>query len=164
MDVILEVLGERKCLDTHPPVLTLDRVIITVDQDGRYYYSGGAPNPYTVQVDWCHYKIVGEGQVDVQVARLLPPTWGFRFRPKTHVGYLPTAIFDGSGFMNGVEVALGADMLYWRSLNLGATVGFRGVSIGPGYDVTKNFGVWAGYEVTYLAPHHGAIAGIWFAF
>jgi hypothetical protein len=164
MQTIVEVLKERKCLDDTQPVLTLQPVVITVDEEGRYYYSGAQPHPYQVKLDWCHYKITGEGQVDVQVAQKVPATWGFRFRPKAHLGYLPARLLVGSSPAGGVEAGLGADFLYWKSWNLGATVGIRGVSVGPGYDITRNFGAWVGYEAAYQYPFHNVVAGIWFAF
>lgn len=163
MQKIIKVLQERQCLDETPPTFTMDPIRVTVDQEGRYYYTGSVPKPYQVSIKWCHYTIMGIGKVELDVAIRTPEVWGTRFRPKAHLSYLPIPTLQGN-WPNGIDVGVGADFLYYKSLNLGALVGMHGVSVGPGYDLTKNFGLYGGYEVQWLAPHHGLALGAYFAF
>lgn len=161
---MVKVLDERQCLDKSTPVLTMDPIVIVTDEEGRLYYSGSHPHPYNVKLVWCHYTIQAEGKVLVTVAQNEPSEWGFRFRPKAHLGYLPFRAFREYELNEGVDAGLAADFLYYQWINLNAYVGFRSVGSGIGFDVTKNFGVLLGYGLTFTAPHQNLYSGIYFAF
>ena len=162
---MLKVLEERQCLDQTPPTLKMDPIVIVTDEAGRVYYSGDEPIPYTLTLDWCHYSIEAKGKVNATVAMKEPKTWGFRFRPKAHLGYIPLRpLFDGNTAADGIDAGLAVDFVYYKFLNLNAYAGFRSVGIGPGVDITKNFGGILAYSLAYTEPHHGLYAGIYFAF
>lgn len=161
---IVKLLDERQCLDKTTPSLKLDPVTIVTDSKGRVYYSGSQPRPYTVEMKWCHYTIQAEGSLEVVVAQTEPPTWGFRFRPKAHLGYLPFRILREHEFSEVVDAGLAVDFLYWQWVNLNVFAGFRSVGSGIGVDVTDNFGVLVGYGLSYEPPYQSLYSGIYFAF
>lgn len=163
---MLKILEERKCLDQTIPVLKTDPILVVTDEDGRVYYSGNDPIPYTLTMDWCNYHIEAEGEINVTVAMKQPKTWGFRFRPKAHLGYLPLRplVLDNVTAADGVDAGLAVDFVYYKFVNLNAYAGFRSVGVGPGVDITKNFGGMLAYSLSYTEPYHGFYAGISFAF
>jgi len=177
---MVEVLREKKCLQTTKPTFELDPVTIVVDRDGRIFYSGAAPHPYTVKMDWCNYQATAEGHVDVVAATLTPPIWGFRFRPKAYMGLLPGEAFyriaensvaelagedtESVGFADVFDAGVMADFLYYDWLNLNAAVGFRSFGGGLGADLTSNFGAYVGYANTWGTWHHNVNVSLWFSF
>jgi hypothetical protein len=162
---MVQVLKERKCLDDNPPSFKLDPVVIVTDEDGRVFYSGAKPEPYTVKMTWCHYEVEAQGEVKVVAALGEKSEWGFRFRPKAHLSYLLNQPFhDGNSFNDGVDAGLALDFfhVYWANLN--AVVGFRSAGLSIGIDLTRNFGGHVGYAVAFEEPWHNLETGIYFAF
>jgi hypothetical protein len=56
------------------------------------------------------------------------------------------------------------DFLYYDWANLNAAVGFRSLGGGVGFDLTENFGAYAGYALTWGSWHHNVNIGFWFSF
>lgn len=163
MDDFVKVLREKRCLQTEKPSFKLDPITIVVDTDGRIYTSGANPNPYHLQMTWCGYTADGSGDVKVQAAMREPPEWGFRFRPKASLGYLPAEALAKS-WQDGIEGGVLLEPFFWRSLNLNAQVGFRSVGLGLGMDLTRNFGVYLGYALTWGSWRSSPQGALWFSF
>lgn len=170
MKKIVEVLKQRKCLDEEPPEFDLDEVSIVIDKDGRVFFSGAAPHPYTLRMHWCGYEVEAQGKVTVVAAIKEPPIWGFRFRPKAYLGLLPTQpVYDLLAdetvtFSSMVDAGLMVDFLHYKWANLNAAVGFRSIGGGVGVDITSNFGAYTGYALTWGVWQHNALTGLWFSF
>lgn len=164
MQVFVELLKEKKCLQTEKPSFELDPVMLVRDKDGRIFYSGAQPRPYTLRMRWCSYEVTAEGEVDVVAGMVEPPTWGLRLRPKAAMGILAVEAWDQKDLRDGLELSGMLDFLYWEWLNLNATVGVRSVGAAVGVDVTRNFGAHAGYATAWLSWRHNPHFGLWFAF
>lgn len=172
MAKFIQLLQERKCLDDTVPKFELDEIVIMTDSENHTYYTGkGAKAPYTVGMTWCTYDVKAEGIVKINVALKEPPVWGFRFRPKASVQYLPLlALFQNNAY-SGIDVGVGADLLYWKYANLGVHLGFRSVGLVAGVDITKNFGFDVGWGIAWealvdprSAPLNNLSLGFYFAF
>jgi len=159
---------ERKCLDETTPQLFFDPVTITTDREGRVYYTGNDPtSPYTLEMKWCHYHLRGEGRIGIVAAVNEPPTWGFRFRPKAYLGYLPLkAVEEEASLDDGIDAGMMLDFFYYKSVNLDVAAGFRSAGLGLGLDLTNNFGVYGGYAFTWdvLPTPHSVLVNAHFAF
>lgn len=170
MQKILRVLRERKCLNDQPPTFELDPVNIVIDKDGRVFFSGEKPHPYTLKMKWCHYEVEAQGKVDVIAAVQEPPVWGFRFRPKAYIGVLPLEPFyelaagEEREFADVMDAGVMVDFLYYQWANLNVAVGYRSLGGGVGFDLTSNFGAYVGYGLTWIDWHHNANLGLWFSF
>jgi hypothetical protein len=165
MATFIKVLKEKQCLQTDKPTFELDPITMTVDKDGRVFYSGAQPKPYTLKMHWCDYEVTGEGKLDVIVALQEPPTWGFRLRPKAYVGYLlAEPLREGGAFNDGVDAGIMADFLFWEDFNLNVHVGFRSLGVGLGVDLTENFGAQAGYALSWDGFRSNPEVSVWFAF
>lgn len=165
MAVFIKLLKDHKCRIEKPPEYKLDSITIVTDKDGRVFFSGADPKPYKLKMTWCNYTIEAEGKVEVVAAMTVPPTWGFRFRPKAYVGYLPMEPFrDSVDPQDAITAGLGVDFFYWHDFNVNVTVGFRSTGIGIGFDIFRSFGAYAGYAVTWEGFRHNPHAALWFAF
>lgn len=180
MKKFVQLLKDRQCLDTSPPTFELDPVNIVVDKDGRVFYSGAPPHPYTVRMKWCNYEVEAQGKVNVVAAVLTPPIWGFRFRPKAYIGLLPGEAFyhaaenaaaelageatDSLSVMDVIDAGVMVDFLHYDWVNLNVAAGFRSFGGGIGADLTDNFGAYLGYANTWGTWHHNLNLSIWFSF
>jgi hypothetical protein len=165
MTAIVQVLQEKKCLQTEKPTFELDPVNIVVDKDGRIFFSGANPHPYTLKMKWCTYDVKAEGKVNVVAAIQEPPTWGFRFRPKAFAGYLLAEPFRTDGtWSKAIDAGLMADLFYIREFSMNVHAGFRSFGLGLGVDIVKNFGGYVGYALTWDGFRSNPEAALWFAF
>lgn len=164
MQVFVQLLRDQKCRNDNPPKLTLDPVTIVVDRQGRLYYSGAEPKPYKVHVEWCNYSIDAAGKVQVQVAQRVEPNWGFRFRPKAALGYLPVEALEEKDASRGLDGGVLLEPFFFHWVNVNAFVGVRSVGAGLGFDLTKNFGLYAGYALAWGTWRSNPQAGLYFAF
>jgi hypothetical protein len=162
--VFVNLLEDKKCQQSIKPDFKLDPINIVLDKDGRVYYSGNEPYPYTIKMAWCNYEVVAKGQVNLMAAVLVPPSWGFRFRPKFSSSILFVDAFDRSSAGEAIDVGIFWEFLYWKSLNLNVTTGFRSIGLGIGLDITKNFGVQGGYAFSWWTLKHNPQLGLGFAF
>lgn len=166
MQVFLQALREKKCLTSTTPKFDLDPVKIVVDRDGRVFFSGSEPSPYTLRMTWCNYEVTGKGKLVVAAAVQEPPTWGFRFRPKAYTGLLLSAPFyqETDSFGDVVDAGLMVDVFHVHQFNLNFHTGFRSVGMGLGMDITRNFGAYTGYALTWEGWRHNVELGLWFSF
>jgi len=165
LKVFVDLLKEKKCLQSSQPSFELDPITIIVDQDGRIFYSGAEPNPYTLRMKWCSYEAEAKGKVKVIAAMREPETWGLRFRPKAYLGYLPLepVVYDTKP-ESGIDAGLMLDLFHVQLANVNVAVGFRSFGLGVGVDVTKNFGAYAGYAMSWASWNHNLNTALWFAF
>jgi hypothetical protein len=165
LKAFVEIAREKKCLQTTKPTFDLDPVNIIVDKEGRIFFSGSNPHPYTLRMKWCTYEVQAEGKVNVIAAVQEPATYGFRFRPKAFAGYLLADPFRSGGtWSSAIDAGLMVDAFYVRDFNLNVHVGFRSFGAGLGVDVFKNFGGYVGYAVTWDGFRSNPEAALWFAF
>jgi hypothetical protein len=164
MRVFVELLQEKQCLQKTPPQFKLDSITIIEDKEGRIYYSGAQPHPYTLKMSWCGYEATGTGNVNVQVAIREPPVWGFRFRPKFAGSFLFVDAFKQKNAAEAVDVGILWDFFYWHAWNLNVATGFRSVGAGVGVDLTRNFSLYAGYAFSFWTLYSNPQAGLSFAF
>lgn len=165
MKQIVEVLKEKKCLQTEKPVYNLDPVNVIVDRDGRVFFSGADPHPYKLHMKWCSYDVEAEGKVNVVAAVQEPPSSGFHFRPKAYLGYLLAEPFrKGGSAKDGIDAGLMLDPVYIHDFNLNVHVGFRAFGAGIGVNIFRSFGAYAGYALTWDGFHSNPETSLWFAF
>lgn len=165
MKVFVQLLKEKKCLQTEVPSFELDPITIVVDEKQRVFFSGADPNPYQLKMKWCSYEAVGMGKVKVVAAMKEPETWGLRFRPKAYLGYLPLEpLVYASEPVGGVDAGLLLDFFHVQLANVNLAVGFRSFGLGVGVDVTQNFGAYAGYGMSWNGWNHNLNVALWFAF
>jgi hypothetical protein len=165
MQTFVQLLRDQKCRSEQVPVLKMDPVTIIVDRQGRVYYSGSEPLPYKVHVDWCNYHVEAVGKVSVQVAQRVEPTWGWRFRMKAAFAYLPLEAVLEKDATQGLDGGVLLEPFFLQSFNVNAYVGVRSVGAGVGLDLTKNFGLYAGYALALGSwrsnPHFGVSFSFW---
>lgn len=164
VEIVKELANEKRCLLLSKPELTLDPITITTDKDGRVYYSGNAPDPFKVRLDWCNYRIVAQAPVKVVVLQDKPRDWGFRFRVKFYGGFLFLDAVERPTPAEGADLGLAADFLHWKYLNLNAQLGFRSVGASVGVDITKNFGALGGVAFSFWTLRPNPMVGLYFSF
>lgn len=164
MKVFVKLLQEKKCLQSSKPVFQLDPITVVTDKDGRTFVSGDKPYPYRLHMTWCDYTADAEGKVTATAARMVPPTYGFRFRPKAYVSYLPLEAIKDEKAGTGIDAGVLLDFFHWRWANVNAAVGVRSGGLGVGVDITSNFGAYLGYGITWGSWRHNPNGGLWFAF
>ena len=161
MKVFLQLLQDKQCLQRQQPAFHLDPITIVTDRDGRIYTSGAQ---YHLSMKWCSYDVQSEGPVTAVAAMTLPQAYGFRFRPKAFLGYLPLEALKASDARSGLDGGLLLDFLHWEWANLNFSAGVRSGGLGLGADLTANAGVYAGYSITWGSWRHNPMGGFWFAF
>jgi hypothetical protein len=161
---ITKILKEKKCLVSTQPTLKLDPITIVVDRQGRVYGSGEEPHPYKVQMTWCDYDITANGEAKLTAAEHVDPDWGFRFRPKATFGLLGTELLMAPKFTDSLDGGLLLEPFYYRWVNINGYVGIRSFGAALGFDITKNFGLAAGYAVTWGGWRSNPFAGAYFSF
>jgi hypothetical protein len=165
MKAFLTILKEKQCLLKTQPTYTLDPVNLVIDRDGRIFFSGAAPHPYSLKMDWCTYHVEGKGKVSLVAAVQEPPKWGLHFRPKAYLGFLPgEALRTGGTARSASDAGLMLDPFYFHEVNLNVHVGFRAVGLGIGVDIFRSFGAYAGYAATWEGFRSNAEAALWFSF
>lgn len=165
MAVLVELLQEKKCLQTTKPVLTLDPIQITQDKDGRMFVSGTGDHPYRVGMTWCSYTVEATANLKMVVARTPEPEWGFRYRVKVAPGYLPLeALSDENGYA-GMDLGVMVEPFFYRSYNVNAYLGVRSAGLNVGLDLTRNMGLHAGYALALggwrSGPHVSLSFSLW---
>lgn len=164
MDAFVSVLKEKKCFQTTTPAFKLDSVTLVTDVDGRVYYSGSDPHPYTIKMSWCGYDVTAIEKLTLVVAKKEPPVWGFRFRPKFAGSFLFVDAFNRSSAGEAVDVGLLFDFLYYKAFNLNVATGFRSAGLEVGVDITRNFGGFVGAAYSWWTLMVNPQAGLYFAF
>jgi hypothetical protein len=161
--VFSALLREKKCLQDTPPTVDVTPITIVTDKEGRVYYSGAQPHPFTITTTWCNYTLVSQAKLNVTVAQSEARTWGFRFRPKFGGSFLLMDALERSA-ASAVDVGLLWDFFFWRELNVNVATGFRSAGLGVGYDLTKNFGAFGGLAFSFWTLRLNPQAGLYFGF
>jgi len=164
IEAFVGLLERSKCMQETPPKVTLDPITIIADEEGRIYTTGDKPHPYRIHIDWCDYEITGEGKIKLLVAKMEPPVWGFRFRPKFTAGYLPVLALKKKDAYSGIDAGILWDVFHYQWLNFNISTGLRSSGVGLGADLTRNFGVYAGYAIAYDGWVSNPHAGLYFSF
>jgi hypothetical protein len=164
MTIMVSLLRDKQCQQTTQPTFELDAITIVTDKDGRVYYSGADPKPYTLKMKWCNYEVTAAGKLNVIVAKTEPPVWGFRFRPKFAGSFLFVDAFKQSSAGEAVDVGILWDFLYYKSFNVNVATGFRSAGVGVGYDITRNFGGYFGGSLSWWTMKVNPQAGLYFSF
>jgi len=161
---MVTIMREHKCLKIEKPEFKLSPIVILTDREGRIYTSGAQPVPWTLQMKWCSKETVATGLVNVDVAKYIPPEYGFRLRPKAWIGYLPLEALDTKEAGHGIDAGVMLDFAHWKWINANLTAGVRSGGVGIGADITQNFGAYAGWSMTWGSWHQNVVGAFWFAF
>ena len=166
---ILEAMDELDDIHKNPAVVTLQEPMVIVrDWQDRVYVNGGSNVPVNAKV-----KIGTHVDRDVAIVlqpqlwyRPKPPDPMFRLRIRAQAGVLiPQAVFTATGdrqpFWDG---GASWDFFHLGVVNLAAYTGIRSSGIGPGVDLTKNFGLYGGYAVIYDGWKSSALFSAYFSF
>jgi hypothetical protein len=170
MQMFVKLLKEKRCQLDEPPTFALDPINIVVDKQGRVFYSGAEPRPYTLKMSWCPYAVEAQGKVDIVAAMQEPEIWGFHFRPKAYIGAIPLEAAyklpedESLRVTDLVDAGVMVDFLYYDWVNLNAAAGFRTFGGGVGIDLLENFGAYAGWAMTWMTWHQNVNVGLWFSF
>jgi len=156
-------------------------IVIVRDWEDRVYVNGGERKPVKVKLRiGGHVDRDLEARLPVRVFyREKPPDPWFRLRIRAQFGILVpqlvrsvrNAASDASPERDGGleefwDAGIGWDFFHvpdW-GLNLAAYTGIRSLGGGLGMDLTKNFGLYAGYGVTYDGWDHSLLTSAYFAF
>lgn len=155
----------KSCMNHTQPTIESDSITIVTDKDGRVFFSGAAPHPYTLRMKWCEYELEAKSTIHVVAAMQPAPTSGFRLRPKAYLGYaLAEPLRTNGQARDGLDAGLAEEILYWRNLNLNVAVGVRTFGAGLGIDIFRSFGAYAGYAMTWDGFRANPLVSLWFAF
>jgi len=168
---VVEALKELK--DIHDSKAKLDfpqPIVIIRDWQNSVYINGGAKKPIPAKLTiGQHVDRDLEIQLPIQLYyRKAPPKPWFRFRIRAQLGVLvPEVVQDmsrsGGSFVDG---GIGWDFFHIPGieLNLAVYTGIRSAGGGLGLDLTKNFGVYAGYSFVYDGLKSSSLVAGYFAF
>ena len=141
-------------------------IVIVHDWNGRVYVNGGDGKPLHLKV-----KV---GTVDRTLAvqlpasvfyREKPPDPMFRLRIRAQAGViLPDAWKKDADRASFLEAGIGWDFFHLGPFNTAIHTGVSSAGIGLGVDLTKNWGLTAGYSLVYRDFHPGALVGTFFSF
>jgi len=166
---ILEAIDELDDIHKNPASITLQEPIVIVrDWQDRVYINGGTNVPIKAKV-----KIGKHVDRDVAITlqpqlwyRPKPPDPMFRLRIRAQAGILvPQAIFTATGDKQPFwDSGLSWDFFHLGIVNLAAYTGIRSSGIGPGVDLTRNFGIYGGYAIVYDGWKSSALLSAYFSF
>jgi hypothetical protein len=167
VEQIKKALQELDNIHKAPVIVTVPKPIeIITDWNGITYINGGDKNPIPMKV-----KIGDTIDRDLAVTlptqiyyRPKPPDPMFRLRIRAQAGVLLPQAFQADMGWNRFDLQLSFDFFHVGPVNLDIAPGARSVSIGPGLDLTKNFGVVTGYALVYDGFKSSAFGGIYFSF
>jgi hypothetical protein len=145
-----------------------DQVVIVEDWDGRVYVNGGSTKPLRGRLTIGKH-VDRELAVELPVRvyyRPKPPDPMFRLRFRAQVGVLiPEAVRSvrDESLEPFADAGLSLDFFHVDIVNVAAYLGARSLGGGLGIDLTKNFGAYAGYALTY-DWNSSVLSGAYFAF
>ena len=95
-----------------------------------------------------------------------PPDPMFRLRVRAQIGILiPELIKTFTGNVQSFwDGSLGLDFFHFKTANVAIYAGVRSVGIGPGIDLTKNFGITSGYAFVYDGFRSSIFLSSYFSF
>ena len=164
MQVFVLLLQEKRCRFDTVPTLKADSVTILTDRDGRVFSTGSDPMPYRLRLDWCGTQIDATSQIKILVAKRVEPQYGFRFRVKATIGYLPVEAFEEKDAGRGIDGGVLLEPLFYHWANLNVYAGVRSVGAGIGFDVFRNFGFYTGYAMSWKTWRSNPMAAFYFSF
>ncbi len=146
----------------------LDPVIVVHDWDGRVYVNGGETKPLRVKLrvgQTVERDLSMVVKADVHY-RERPPDPMFRLRIRAQAGLLvPQLVYAVKGMKeNFFDAWASFDFMHIGPVNASANLGVFSMSIGPGVDLTRNFGVAAGYAMMYNGLRSSIFTGLYFSF
>lgn len=164
--------GVEELKDIHgsPAVVTVQTPVVVVrDTDGRIYVNGGATAPLQAKV-----RIGQHVDRDVRIVldarvwyRPEPASPMFRLRVKAQAGVLIPELVQKARSQDSaypLDAGLAWDFFHLSIFNMSAYTGVRSAGIGPGLDITKNFGVYAGYALLYDGFKSSVMTAAYFSF
>lgn len=141
----------------------IDPIVIIRDWDGKIYVNGGTGKPIRLKIKIGRY--VDRDMLTTVDSRVWyrpqpePPM--FRLRIRAQAGILIPELVRGMTFW---DAGVGWDFFHIGAFNVSAFTGVMSSGIGPGIDITKNFGVYAGYSFMYDGMRSSAFASAYFSF
>lgn len=145
-----------------------DPVIIIQDWQGRVYVNGGDQKPVKMKLKIGQYVDRDMAvTLDTKVYyREKPPDPMFRLRVRAQAGILVPQLVDAvkGTKQNFFDGGAGLDFFHLGPVNVSANLGVFSVGGGLGLDLTKNFGVLAGYALAYDGLKSGVLGGVYFSF
>lgn len=147
-------------------------IVIIRDWEDRIFVNGGEKKPIELKLRvGKHIDRDLEVQLPIQVFyREEPPDPMFRLRIRAQLGILVPQLIKTVGDRNDLEpfwdAGVGWDFFHIQnlSLNVAAYTGIRSAGLGAGLDLTKNFGIYAGYGIMYDGWDHTLLTSVYFAF
>lgn len=169
LDSVKKAVKELDEIHSSPAVVTVeDPVVIVHDWDGRVYVSGGATKPVRMKL-----RIGSTVERDLAVTvpvqvyyRDKPPDPMFRLRIRAQAHVLPFEAFreDELGRRRFWDAGVGWDFFHLGDFNVSAFTGVYSAGAGLGWDVTRNFGVYAGYSLLYDGFRSSLATGVYMSF
>jgi len=166
---VKKALEELDRIHKAPAVITTeDKVVIIQDWDGRVYTNGGATNPL-------RFKLRVGDTVDRDFAMTLPtqvyyrprpPEPMFRLRIRAQAGILVPQMVQsvGGDKQRFWDAGIGWDFFHLGPVNAALYTGVNSAGGGLGFDLTKNFGTYAGYSLVYDGLKSSVLTGVYFSF
>ena len=170
---VLEALRELEDVHTSKAEVEFPEPIIIIrDWEDRVYINGGEGKPVKAKLRiGKHVDRDLEMQLPIKVFyRDAPPPPWFRLRIRAQAGILAPQVVQsmrtGEDLKPFWDAGIGWDFVHVPGieLNLAAYTGIRSAGGGFGLDLTKNFGVYAGYSLAYDGLQHSLLAAGYFAF
>lgn len=166
---VRKALKELDDVHDSPAELKLEQpVVIIQDWQGRVYVNGGEKQPIPAKLKIGQYVDRDMAvTVDAKVYyREKPPDPMFRLRIRAQAGLLVPQLVTAVGGekQNFFDGGVGLDFFHLGPVNASANIGVFSSGGGLGLDLTKNFGVLAGYAFVYDGLKSSVLGGIYFSF
>jgi hypothetical protein len=154
IDKLKKALDELDDLHRSPAIVEFQEPIVVIrDWDGRVYVNGGSDKPIPMRIR------IGKS-IDRSMAVTVDSRIWYRPRPEPPIFWLKIKAQAGLLALETVKTTSGDSQTFWDagvswdfmhfgSLNLAVFTGVRSAGIGPGIDLTKNFGAYVGYSFVY---------------
>lgn len=141
-------------------------IVIVHDWNGRVYVNGGDGKPLHLKVKVGTIDRTLAVQLPTSVFyREKPPDPMFRLRIRAQAGILlPDVWKKGADKTSFLDAGVGWDFFHLGPVNLAIHTGVSSAGAGLGVDLTKNWGLTAGYSLVYRDFHSGALVGTFFSF
>jgi len=146
----------------------VEPIVIIRDWENRIYINGGEKKPIKLKL-----KIGKTIDRDMEMTlpievgyREEPPDPMFRLRIRAQAGFLiPEVIQTIQGqHENFWDASIGFDFFHLSWFNFSIYAGVRSVGVGPGIDVTKNFGLYSSFAFVYETIRISNSTGVYFSF
>jgi hypothetical protein len=166
---VKKALDELDKIHESPAVVEFQEPIIIIrDWDNRVYINGGEKKliPLKIRIgDTIDRDMMVKLESQVWYREKPEPPM-FRLRIRAQAGILvPEMARTFSGNKDQFwDAGVGWDFFHLGVFNMTAFTGVKSAGIGPGIDLTKNFGVYAGYSFVYDGFKSSALTSVYFSF